>query len=216
MREYLKKLIDNGVIVDDAITTYVSDDSVIESGVRLQPNVTITGVCKIASGSIIGANSVLDNAIIGENVRIRSSYIEDSEIGSNSQIGPFTYIRNHSKIGNNCRIGDFVELKSAVIGDNTKAAHLAYIGDAELGSDVNVGCGCVFANYNGKIKNKICVGNNVFIGANANLVAPLIIGSGAFIAAGSTVTDDVPSGNLCIARARQVNKCYWKDTRSKE
>jgi bifunctional UDP-N-acetylglucosamine pyrophosphorylase/glucosamine-1-phosphate N-acetyltransferase len=115
-------------------------------------------------------------------------------------------LRAGAAIGNNCRIGDYVEIKKSVLRDNVKAAHLAYIGDAEVGSQTNIGCGTVFANYNGKIKQKTIVGEGAFIGANANLVAPLIIGDNAFVAAGSTVTENIPKNALAIARKRQIIK----------
>ncbi|MER3119566.1 DapH/DapD/GlmU-related protein, partial [Bacillus subtilis] len=120
--------------------------------------------------------------------------------------GPFAHIRPDSKIGNEVRIGNFVEVKKSEFGDRSKASHLSYIGDAEIGTDVNLGCGSITVNYDGKHKFKTKIENGAFIGCNSNLVAPVTIGEGAYVAAGSTITDDVPGRALSIARARQVNK----------
>lgn len=135
--------------------------------------------------------------------------IEKSKIGSNCQIGPFAYIREDTVVGDRCRIGDFVELKKSTLGDDTKAAHLAYIGDAEIGNRVNFGCGAITVNYDSKLKNKTIVEDGAFVGSNVNLVAPITVGAGAYVAAGSTVVDDVPSEALAIARQRQVHKEGW-------
>ncbi|MCH5154063.1 MAG: hypothetical protein J1F71_02510 [Clostridiales bacterium] len=152
----------------------------------------------------------IENCIIGSGARIDSSRLYESYVGEETRVGPFAYIRPNSVIGKGCRIGDFVELKSCVIGDGSKVSHLSYIGDAELGAECNVGCGVVFANYDGKNKYKSIVGNRVFIGSNANIIAPVYIADRAFIAAGSTVTDNVPAEALAVARARQVNIPHWK------
>ena len=156
-------------------------------------------------------SSLLLNCDIGNNSEVLKSVVKNSTVGNNSQIGVFAHLRPDSKILNNVKIGNFVETKNATIGNNTKASHLTYIGDATLGENINVGCGTIFCNYNGKIKLKTIVKNNVFIGSNANLVAPLIIEENSFIAAGSTITFDVPSNTLAIARSRQINKeNYYK------
>ena len=156
-------------------------------------------------------SSLLLNCDIGNNSEVLKSVVKNSTVGNNSQIGVFAHLRPDSKILNNVKIGNFVETKNATIGNNTKASHLTYIGDATLGENINVGCGTIFCNYNGKIKQKTIVKNNVFIGSNANLVAPLIIEENSFIAAGSTITFDVPSNTLAIARSRQINKeNYYK------
>ena len=156
-------------------------------------------------------SSLLLHCDIGNNSEVLKSVVKNSTVGNNSQIGVFAHLRPDSKILNNVKIGNFVETKNATIGNNTKASHLTYIGDATLGENINVGCGTIFCNYNGKIKQKTIVKNNVFIGSNANLVAPLIIEENSFIAAGSTITFDVPSNTLAIARSRQINKeNYYK------
>lgn len=177
--------IKNGVIILD-------DDAVIDDTVVLERGAVIEG------GSRITGNSVIKEGAV-----IKSSRIEDSVIGRNTTVGPFSYIRLDSVIGDNARIGDFVEVKKSRLGAGVKAAHLSYIGDAEVGADTNIGCGTVFCNYDGKHKHQTAVGNNVFIGANTNLVAPVEVGNGVFIAAGTTVTRDLPDDTFCIGRVKQ-------------
>lgn len=206
----VRELISQNVIIDDARTVYIDKECIIGKGVRLEPNIILEGRVVIGDNSVIGANSTLRNCSIGENTIVRSSYIEDSKVGDRVTIGPFAYIRKDSVIADNCRIGDFVEIKKSVLHKGVKSAHLTYIGDAEVGECTNVGCGTVFANYNGIIKQRTVVGKRVFIGCNSNLVAPLIVGDNAYIAAGSTVTADVPNESLCIARQRQIIKPDWR------
>ncbi len=162
--------------------------------VLIEDNVKIVGECYI------------ENSIIRKNTKILSSYIINSQIGQDVNIGPYAHIRNNSIIGNNCRIGNFVEIKNSKINDDTKCAHLAYVGDAIIGERVNIGCGVVFANYNGKIKQESKIGNDVFIGCNCNIVAPCVIEDGCFIAAGTTVTKNLPSNSFCIGRVREEFK----------
>src|SRR5699024_2834405 len=138
-----------------------------------------------------------------------TSTILNSIVDEESKIGPYAYLRPNSHIGKFVKIGDFVEVKNSTIGDYSKASHLSYIGDAEVGKNVNIGCGVVFVNYNGKIKQKTIVEDNGFIGSNSSLVAPVIVKEGGYVAAGSTITDDVPAKALSIARGRQVNKEGW-------
>lgn len=206
----VRELISQNVIIDDARTVYIDKECIIGRGVRLEPNIILEGQVVIGDYSVIGANSTLRNCSIGENTIVRSSYIEDSKVGDRVTIGPFAYIRKDSVIADNCRIGDFVEIKKSVLHKGVKSAHLTYIGDAEVGECTNVGCGTVFANYNGIIKQRTVVGKRVFIGCNSNLVAPLSVGDNAYIAAGSTVTADVPNESLCIARQRQIIKPDWR------
>ena len=134
-------------------------------------------------------------------------------VGENTTVGPFAYLRPDTKVGNHCRIGDFVELKNSTIGDGTKVSHLTYVGDSDVGERVNFGCGTVTVNYDGAKKYRTTIGNDVFVGCNSNLVAPVTLSDGAYTAAGSTITDDVPESTLAIARARQVNKDKWNDRR---
>src|SRR5262249_3929197 len=133
----------------------------------------------------------------------------DSSIGTRTVVGPCAHIREHTRVGADCRIGNFVEIKKSILGNGTKAAHLAYIGDAELGQRVNIGAGAITCNYDGVRKNKTIIEDDVFIGSDSQLVAPVRIGQGAYVAAGSTITEDVPPHALGIARGRQVNKAGW-------
>lgn len=184
----------------------INESANIADGVEIEKGVVIGKNCTIGKNSKIGSFSILLNAEIGENVEILSSRIENSKIGSNSHIGPFAHIRLNSVVGENNRIGNFVELKNAQTGKNCKMAHLTYVGDATMGENCNIGCGVVFCNYNGQIKQRCELGNNVFVGSNVNLIAPIKLKDNAYIAAGSTLTNDVEKNEFAIARARQTNK----------
>ena len=157
--------------------------------------------------------NTINNSIIEDNFQIESSVIIDSKIGSHTTVGPFAYIRPESVIGNNVRIGDFVEIKKSTIGNNTKVSHLTYVGDAEVGENCNFGCGTVTVNYDGKNKNKTIIGNNSFIGCNTNLISPVKVEDNTYIAAGSTITNDVKEGELAVARAKQRNIEGWVEKR---
>jgi len=201
----------NGVTMLNPDCTYIDKSVIIEKDCIIHPNCHIKGSSVIKKNTEIRENTTIENSTLGENVTVKSSTILDSQIGNNTTVGPYAYLRPGTKIGNNCKIGDFVEFKNASFGDGSKASHLSYIGDAEVGSNVNIGCGVVFVNYDGKNKFKTVVKDNAFIGSNSNLVAPVTIEENAFIAAGSTITQDVPKGNLAIARGRQVNKTDWNN-----
>ena len=199
----------NGVYMVNPETITIGYDVVIEPGVTIFPNTYITGGSVIKSGAKIGPNTEIHTSIIHEDVKVKHSLIFDSEINKRTTVGPFAHLRNGAVIGEDNRIGNFVEVKKSVTGDNTKAAHLAYIGDSETGKNVNFGCGSITVNYDGVNKHKTKIGDDVFIGCNTNLVAPVEIGNNVFIAAGSTVTKNVPSGALAIARNRQINKADY-------
>ena len=154
----------------------------------------------------IGPNSHIVSSQIGDNTKVHSSVVLNSVVGSHTAIGPFAHLRPDSDLGDHVKIGNFVEVKKSKIGNNSKVSHLSYIGDAEVGLNVNVGCGSITVNYDGKNKYKTVIKDDVFVGCNSNLVAPVTIGEGSFIAAGSTVTKDVPSEALAIARSKQENK----------
>ena len=198
-----------GVTIIDSQTTYISDSVKIGQDTVIYPNTFIKGETVIGENCNIGQNCNLDNMIIGDFVEIISSTALDSHIGKNSHIGPYAYIRPNSHLGENVKIGDFVEVKNSTIGDGTKASHLTYIGDAEVGKCVNFGCGTVTVNYDGRKKNKTYVKDNAFIGCNTNLIAPVTLEEYAYTGAGSTITDNVPSQALGIARATQDNKLGW-------
>ena len=169
----------------------------------------LRGNTKIGTNCVIGMNCSITNSQIGNDTEVQSSTIVDSTVGENTTVGPYAYLRPNSKIGNNVKIGDFVEVKNATIEDNSKASHLSYIGDAHVGKDVNIGCGVVFVNYDGKNKFKSTVKDGAFIGSNSNLVAPVTVEEKGYIATGSTITNDVPQGALAVARERQVIKEGW-------
>ncbi len=196
----------NGVSMINPDTITIGHNVKIENNVTIYPNTTLTGDSVIKSGSNIGPNTEVHNSVIHHNVKVKHSLIYDSEVKSDTTVGPFAHLRNRAIIGEHNRIGNFVEVKNSTTDYNTKASHLAYIGDASTGKNVNFGCGSITVNYDGINKHRTVIGNDVFIGCNTNLVAPVKVGDRVFIAAGSTVTKDVPSGALAIARNRQINK----------
>lgn len=199
----------NGVSMINPETITIGYDVEIEPGVEILPNTTITGKSVIKKDAIIGPNTEIHQSNIYENVHVKHSIIYDSTVMENSTIGPFAHLRVNAIIGPDNRIGNFVEIKNSLTGHETKAAHLSYIGDANVGSRVNFGCGSITVNYDGVSKHKTNIGDDVFIGCNVNMVAPLNISNSVFIAAGSTVTKDVPEGSLAIARGTQVNKADY-------
>jgi len=181
---------ENGVIIPDIKNVSIGADVKIEAGAVIEPYSVIEGKSVIRSGATIHSFCT----------------ITDSEVGADASIGPNAYLRPGSKIGEKCKVGDFVEIKNSVIGNGTKVPHLAYVGDADLGEGINIGCGVIFANYNGKEKFRTVIEDECFIGSNTTLIAPITIGKRSFVSAGATVTSDVPGGSLVIARAPQVNK----------
>jgi bifunctional UDP-N-acetylglucosamine pyrophosphorylase/glucosamine-1-phosphate N-acetyltransferase len=166
----------------------------------------IYGHSTIGEDCQIGPNTEILDSEIGNNTVIKQSVVHNSQIGNNGAVGPFAHIRPESNIGNDVRIGNFVETKKVSFGNGSKASHLSYIGDAEVGENVNLGCGSITVNYDGKKKYLTKIEDNVFVGCNSNLIAPVTIKKGSYVAAGSTITDNVPENTLSIARARQVNK----------
>lgn len=198
-----------GVTLIHPENTYIGPRVTIGRDTVIEPGVILEGTTLIGEDCTIGQNSRLTNTTLGRGVHITQSTLCDSSVDDESTIGPYAYLRPGSRIGKRVRIGDFVEVKKSVIGDDSKAAHLSYIGDAEVGRNVNIGCGVVFVNYDGKKKSKTMVGDNAFVGSNVNLVAPVTVEAGAFIAAGSTITKNVPADALAIARERQRNIEGW-------
>ncbi len=201
-----KKHMLSGVTIIDPENTHIEESVVIGSDTVIYPGTILEGKTAIGSCCTIGPNARIIDSNVKNNVTIESSKVIEAVIDDGTNVGPFAYLRPGTKLGKNVKIGDFVEVKKSIIGDNSKSSHLAYIGDAEVGKDVNIGCGVVFVNYDGKNKHKTTVGDGAFIGSNSNLVAPVNIQKGGYVACGSTITDDVEEGDLAIARARQVNK----------
>ncbi|MCY8031871.1 bifunctional UDP-N-acetylglucosamine diphosphorylase/glucosamine-1-phosphate N-acetyltransferase GlmU [Bacillus inaquosorum] len=201
-----KRHMQNGVTLIDPMNTYISPDAVIGSDTVIYPGTVIKGEVQIGEDTIIGPHTEIMNSSIGSRTVIKQSVVNHSKVGNDVNIGPFAHIRPDSVIGNEVKIGNFVEIKKTQFGDRSKASHLSYVGDAEVGTDVNLGCGSITVNYDGKNKYLTKIEDGAFIGCNSNLVAPVTVGEGAYVAAGSTVTEDVPGKALAIARARQVNK----------
>lgn len=204
----------NGVTFINPLDVYIDKDVKIGMDSVVYPGVILKGTTAIGEDCILGHNTRIENSKIGNGVEIQSSVIIESEVSDNTSIGPYAYLRPGSKIGSNVKIGDFVEVKNAVIGNYSKASHLAYIGDAEVGENVNIGCGVVFVNYDGVRKHRSVVGDNAFIGSNANLVAPVTVGKSGFVAAGTTVTLDVPENALCVGRVKQKIIEGWADRKN--
>jgi bifunctional UDP-N-acetylglucosamine pyrophosphorylase/glucosamine-1-phosphate N-acetyltransferase len=217
MRERIARFhMDNGVTFIDWRSTYIGADVAIGMDTVVHPGVSLEGKTFIGEDCILYQNSRIVDSEIGDDVAVTSSVILESKVGSHTSVGPFAYIRPDSEIGEHVKVGDFVEIKKSVIGDGTKISHLTYIGDAEVGRNVNFGCGTVIVNYDGKKKWKTVVKDNAFIGCNTNLISPVTVNEGAYIAAGSTITDEVPKDSLAIARAKQVVKEGWVTRRNEE
>ncbi|MDQ0430870.1 bifunctional UDP-N-acetylglucosamine pyrophosphorylase/glucosamine-1-phosphate N-acetyltransferase [Planomicrobium stackebrandtii] len=195
-----------GVSIIDPATAYISAQAEIGADTIIHPNVTIDGDTKIGEDCVISSNSHIVNSIIGDRTTIRSSEIHNSSIGTDTAVGPFAHIRPDTVLGNDVKIGNFVEVKKSTVGNDSKVSHLSYIGDAHVGTDVNIGCGTITVNYDGKNKFQTVIEDNTFIGCNSNLIAPVTVGKGSYVAAGSTISKDVPKDSLAIARARQENK----------
>lgn len=204
---------ENGVTLIDPLTTYIGADVVIGNDTIIYPNNTLEGKTVLGKGVLLHPNNRIEDSVIEDEVTIASSVILCSKVGKKTTVGPFAYIRPDSVIGEKVKVGDFVEIKKSTIGNGTKISHLTYIGDAEVGEHVNFGCGTVVVNYDGKNKYKTVVEDHAFIGCNTNLVAPVTVHEGAFTAAGSTITENVPKEGLGIARAKQVNKEGWVQKR---
>lgn len=203
----------NGVTMRNPESVYIEDGVEIGNDTEICQNVTIKSGTKIGSDCVIGSGSMLDRAVIHDGVDVLSSVILESEVDKGTHVGPFAYIRPNCHVGKEVKVGDFVELKNSNIDDGTKISHLTYIGDSDVGKRVNFGCGTVTCNYDGKKKYRTTIGDDCFVGCNTNFVSPINVGDGVYIAAGSTITEDIPENSLSIARARQVNKEGWKDKR---
>ena len=206
----LQQLMADGVTILDPQSTYVEQDVAVGEDTILYPNVFLEGRTVIGSGCVLYPNVRISASTLEDNVTVLDScLISESRVRSGSQIGPFAHLKNHTDIGRQVRIGNFVEIKKSVIGDKSKAAHLSYLGDAEIGRDVNIGAGTITCNYDGVSKHKTTIEDGVFVGSDSQLIAPVTIKKGAYIAAGSTIEQDVPEDALAIARCRQVNKEGW-------
>ena len=202
----IKRHMHAGVTVLDPAATYIGADVQIGQDTVLWPNVILTGNTVIGTDCVIKSGCQLNDTRVGMGCTLQYVVANEAEIGNRVTAGPFVNLRPATRISDGCKIGDFVEVKNSNVGEGTKLPHLSYIGDADVGSGVNVGCGCVFVNYDGFSKHRTTVGDNVFLGCQTNLVAPVTVGDGAYTAAGSTITKDVPPGAMAFARVRQTNK----------
>ena len=196
----------NGVNIINPDTVTIGSDVEIGSGTIIYPGTMIMGHTIIGHNCEVGPNSEVMNGIMHDNSKLVHSMCYDSTISENATVGPFSHLRMNTIVGEDDRIGNFVEIKNSTLGPKTNVAHLTYIGDTDCGGGVNFGCGTVTVNYDGKNKFRTTIGNNVFIGCNTNLIAPVTVGSNAMIAAGSTITDSIDDDDFAIARAKQVTK----------
>lgn len=196
----------NGVTIINPANTYIGADVTIGSDTIVYPGTLLEGQTVIGEDCYIGPNSHIVDSQIGHRTKIDASVVEESMIGEDVTVGPYAHIRPASNVLNRAKVGNFVELKKTTLGEGSKASHLTYLGDAEIGADVNIGCGTITVNYDGVNKFKTIIGDRSFIGCNANLVAPVTIHSDTYVAAGTTVTKEVPPFALAIGRSRQENK----------
>lgn len=203
------KHLNKGVTIIDPDNTYIGPFVEIGRDVTIYPGNILEGKTKIFENTILYPNNRIVNSTVGENVQIQNSVILESVICDLAKIGPYAYLRPGSYIDEGVKVGDFVEVKNAKIGKGSKVSHLSYIGDGEVGQGVNIGCGVIFVNYDGKKKHRTVVEDHAFVGCNSNLVAPVRVKKNAYVAAGSTITRDVPENALAIARERQINKEGW-------
>ncbi len=208
-QKILQRLFDAGVTVFDANNTYVDPRVKIGAGTTLLPGTILRGNTVIGENCTIGPNTMLTDTTVGDDTEVNASQATQSRIGSHTNVGPFAYMRPNSVVGDHVKVGDFVEIKNSVVGNGTKISHLTYVGDSDVGERVNFGCGTVTTNYDGFKKYRCTIGDDVFLGCNTNLVAPVTVGNGSYTAAGSTITKDVPADALAVARARQENKDGW-------
>ncbi len=208
-QKYITKQVVLGVNIPCYDGVIIGPDVTVGPDTSILPGSVITGVTTIGSGCMIGPNATIHDGTLGDGVVVTYSHIKDSTVRDNTDVGPFSQVRPGSVIGPDVHIGTFVEVKNSSIGAGTQVAHLAYIGDCDMGQEVNFGCGAITVNYDGEKKNRTVIGDNAFIGCNTNLIAPVTVHDRAVTAAGTTVTADVPSGALAIGRVRQENKDGW-------
>lgn len=205
----IQDLLNAGVEIPCPDGVIIEPNVKIGNGTLILPNTIVMGETEIGENCVIGPNSYICDSIIGSNTKLNNTQSFNSEIGSGVTAGPFVHIRPNCKIADNVHIGNFVEVKNSTVDQGSKLPHLLYVGDSDVGKDVNFGCGCVTVNYDGRNKSRTTVKDGAFIGCNTNLVAPVTIGENAFTAAGSTITEDVPDNALAVARNRQTVKEEW-------
>ncbi|MBE9205246.1 bifunctional UDP-N-acetylglucosamine diphosphorylase/glucosamine-1-phosphate N-acetyltransferase GlmU [Nostoc sp. LEGE 06077] len=209
-RRIKEKWLIAGVTLIDPHSITIDDTVELQSDVIIEPQTHLRGNTTIKTGSRIGPGSLIENSQLGENVTVQYSVVTDSIVQAGTRIGPYAHLRGHTEVGVNCRVGNFVELKNTQLGEKTNVAHLSYLGDATAGTQVNIGAGTITANYDGVKKHRTKIGDRTKTGSNSVLVAPVTLGDDVYVAAGSTVTEDVPNDSLVIARSRQVVKQGWR------
>ncbi|UCG38774.1 MAG: bifunctional UDP-N-acetylglucosamine diphosphorylase/glucosamine-1-phosphate N-acetyltransferase GlmU [bacterium] len=216
-RNHVARLLDSGVRIVDPESTWIDETVEIEPDAEIRPSTFLHGDTRIGARSVIGPGAVITDTVIGADVEVRPfCVITGSRIGDGAAIGPFAHMRAGSVIGRSARIGNYVETKKVVIGDGSKVSHLTYVGDADLGRDVNIGAGCVTCNYDGFAKHKTTIEDGVFVGSGVMMVAPVRLGRGSLVAAGSTITRDVPPDALALGRAQQSVKEGWAEERRRK
>ena len=208
-RSSVRRLQRAGVRFIDPMNAYLGPDVTVGAGTNILPGTILRGETLIGRDCVIGPNTMITDCTVGDRVTINSSQLIESTLDDECTVGPFAYVRPNCHIGHKVKLGDFVELKNSTVGEGTKVPHLTYVGDSDVGSFVNFGCGSITVNYDGEKKFRTVIGDHVFLGCNTNLVAPVTVGDGVYTAAGSTITEDVPPESLAIARARQVVKKNW-------
>ena len=214
-RRIASSLMDAGVTIEDPERFDADEGVTVGPDTLVEPGVRLRGMTRIGSGCVIGQGCILADTVLGDGVHLQPyCHMHGAQVGSHCIVGPFARLRPESRLAEGVRIGNFVELKKTSMGKRSKANHLTYLGDATIGADVNVGCGTITCNYDGEKKHPTRIGDGVFVGSDAILVAPISIGKGAYVAAGSTLTESVPAGALALGRSRQVNKRGWARKRA--
>nr|WP_281883877.1 bifunctional UDP-N-acetylglucosamine diphosphorylase/glucosamine-1-phosphate N-acetyltransferase GlmU [Paenibacillus sp. YYML68] len=201
----------NGVTIIDPASTYIEADVQIGADTVIYPGTVLRGETVIGEDCVLGPQTDIADSRLDAGVTVKQSVLQEAVAGKGSTIGPFAYLRPGAELGQKVKIGDFVEIKNAKLGDETKVSHLSYVGDAVIGRNVNVGCGAITVNYDGFNKQVTIVEDDAFVGSNVNLIAPVVVGKGAYVVAGSTITHNIEAGDLAIARERQVNKAGYAD-----
>jgi bifunctional UDP-N-acetylglucosamine pyrophosphorylase/glucosamine-1-phosphate N-acetyltransferase len=202
------RLLESGVMMVDPTSVYIEDTVEVGPAAMIYPGVVLRGKTKIGAFSVIEPQCMIKDSVVGENVHVKSGcYLDEARVGSQVKMGPYAHLRPGTVIGEECHVGNFVEMKKVVFGRGSKANHLTYLGDAEVGEDTNIGCGTITCNYAADRKKYVTkIGSNVFVGSDSQFVAPVTVGDGAVIGSGSTITKDVPAGSLAVARSKQIIK----------
>jgi bifunctional UDP-N-acetylglucosamine pyrophosphorylase/glucosamine-1-phosphate N-acetyltransferase len=210
-------IMDAGVTIELPETVLIDPEVTVGADTRIEPGVQLLGKTRVGTGCTIRTGSVLSDAVLADNVLVKPySMVIASHLSEGAQAGPFAHLRDGARLEKNARVGNFVEVKKSVLGEGVKSMHLTYLGDARIGSGSNIGAGTITCNYDGLNKNATTIGKRVFIGSDTALVAPVRVGDGAYVGAGSVITKNVPPDALALARGQQVNKPGWAAARRRE